>query len=120
MYRRLPKSEGNTLGVMFRDKVSQQDIAAMQKDLEEIIAQHGHARVLVRYDNLDKVDPGAVLQDLKMLGTYIRDLERVAIIGDGQWHERIARWSDLIAEARVFRPNELSLAWEWTQEKTPV
>jgi hypothetical protein len=114
MYRRLPHSEGDTLGARFQGTVTQEDVAKMQADLKDIIARYGRARLLVRFDALGDAEPGAIWQDLKMLGDYVRYIDRLAIVGDSEWHARAARMSRIFTEARVFHPHELSMAWDWT------
>jgi hypothetical protein len=118
MYRRLPDSEGNTLGFTVEGEVTQEDVRRMQDDIEELIAAHGEVSVLMRLDRMDEIALGAVWQDLKMLGGYLRSLERVAVVGDPDEHRWVSQVSNLLADAKLFHPHELPEAWQWVRGRT--
>lgn len=115
MLRKLPESSGAVLGYEVTDEVTQQDVAEMQADIEGSLADHDEVRLVIRVDGLDRVEPAAVWQDLRMLQDYIRSVERVAVIGDERWHELASKAGEVVAETETFPPTEADRAWTWAR-----
>lgn len=64
---------------------------------------------------LERVSPGAAMQDALLLLRHRRTLARCAIVTDVAWVVRLARWSALVLpfELEVFSLGERSKAAEW-------
>jgi uncharacterized membrane protein len=118
MYRKLPKSAGNTLAYALEVELSEEDVQNIQAELSAAIEQHGSLRLLVRADGLDDIEPWAVWQDLKMAPDYMRHIERLAVVGDRRWHDWVAKLSNSFADAAYFEPAEATRAWQWLGNPT--
>jgi hypothetical protein len=117
MYRKLPDSEGNVLGIVVQDEVSQEDVRRIQEDMKQVIADHGAVRLLVHLDRMEDVEPSAIWQDLKMMGDYLSSIERIALVADDEvqgWARTSYLWSD----AKLFHPDELPVAWQWVEDRS--
>jgi hypothetical protein len=104
MYRKLPKSAGNTLAYALEVELSEEDVQNIQAELSAAIEQHGSLRLLVRADGLDDIEPWAVWQDLKMAPDYM--------------HDWVAKLSNSFADAAYFEPAEATRAWQWLGNPT--
>jgi hypothetical protein len=73
----------------------------------------------VRDGRLSGADPSAVWQDLKFTPTYVKDLERFAVVVDKRWHEVVAELSDKLgfADAEFFEISQLDEAWDWIRDE---
>jgi hypothetical protein len=117
MYRKLPDSEGNVLGIVVQGEVSQEDVRRIQEDMKQVIADHGEVRMLVHLDRMEDVEPAAIWQDLKMIGDYLSSIERIALVADEEvqgWARTSYLWSD----AKLFEPDELPVAWQWVEDRS--
>jgi hypothetical protein len=117
MYRRLPDSEGDVLGVVVEGEVTQDDVRRIQGELQQVIDEHGSVKLLVRLDRMEGVTPSAIWQDLKALGDYLTGIDRLALVTD----EEVQGWARsayLWADAKLFHPHELPEAWRWVEGRT--
>jgi hypothetical protein len=116
MYRKLPESSGRVLGYVIEDRLTRDEVEEMQEQLRAAMDRHGSVRLLVRAAEMEVVEPSAVWQDLKMTPDYVRNIERLAIVGDERWHEWAAKLTDTVAQARFFEPAAMDQAWTWVGE----
>jgi hypothetical protein len=117
MYRKLPESSGRVLGYVIEDRLTRDEVEQMQQELRVAMDRHGSVRLLVRAAEMEDVEPSAVWQDLKMTPDYVRNIERLAVVGDERWHEWAAKLTDTVAEARFFEPAAMDRAWTWLREE---
>jgi hypothetical protein len=119
MYRKLAESSGSTLGYEFEGRISEDDVEAVTTELERAIEEHGKARLLIVFDDLEGVEPKAIWEDLKFTPRYLTDVERFAFVGDEEWHEWVTAMAEKIsrAEARFFTPDDLVQAWAWIRDE---
>jgi hypothetical protein len=75
-------------------------------------------RLLIRLEDMEGIEPAAVWDDLRLSADLLGQLERVAIIGDADWHDLVATLSDPIinGEARFFRAADDEEARRWVSE----
>ena len=116
MYRKLPESSGNVLGYSIEGRLTQESVEKMQAEMSVAMDQHGSLRLLVVTDRMDEVEPSAVWQDLKMTPDYVRNIDRLAVVGDARWQEWAAKLADTFAEAEFFAPEDIQQAWDWVRE----
>lgn len=86
--------------------------------MEGILKEHSPVSFLVDLQDLEGVDVGAALADLKFAMHHLKDMHRIAVIGDEKWTRRLASLPNPFPlEMRAFAEDEESSAWEWATER---
>ena len=109
------RSSDNLIGFHIEDKLTEQDVERYRTITEGAIHQFGSVRLLFSFDNLRKVTPEAIWEDLKFTTRYKDDIERVALVGNGALEAWISTAFDpvLRLEVKHFDKEEADQAWEW-------
>ncbi len=113
VYRRLSESTGNVLAYDLGVELTAEDVEGIQAELAAAIEEHDTVRLLVMADRLQAVEPAAVWRELGMTPELAAHVERLAVVGDGRWHDWVTTLSDTLAEAESFEPDALATALEW-------
>jgi hypothetical protein len=121
MVRPLPRSEGSLLGFRIEGTLTAADVGEMHRAFRDAVAVHGEASLLVEIGDLALPEPSAVLRDLRAMPEVLRDVRRLAVVGDGRWQAWAAGAANLLArgEARHFDAAELDTAWTWLRDGPP-
>jgi hypothetical protein len=77
------------------------DYELIRPALESFIAEHGTARILFDAEELEGWTPAAMWEDLKIGVHHISDIERIAIVVDRGWMEKLASLSGVFTKAQV-------------------
>ncbi len=96
MLTKLDQSKGNVLGYEMEGKVTEKEFEALSEEFKTAVAEHGEVRLLVRIPEIPGVEPGAMLEDLK-LAPYASDIERYAIVSD----INAAGWAESLGNALI-------------------
>jgi len=119
VYRKLERSEGPVYGMELEETFTEEDMEAIESDLDEIIAEHGEVRLLARFDEgVPRPELEAIVEDLAYGFDHIDDVERYAVVSEGTLTEWVAKAEDAVfdADIRQFDPDEEERAWEWVEE----
>ena len=83
--------------------------------LDAFIEQHGSARILFDAGELSGVTPAAVWEDLKLGIHHRSDIDRIAIVADGGWIEKLATLAGSMSKItlRVFDHASIDEAKAW-------
>lgn len=82
--------------------------------MEGILRDHKPVSFLVDLQDLEGVDIGAALADFKFGIGHIKDIHRIAVIGEEKWTRRIAALPNPFSlEMRAFAEDDESEAWDW-------
>ena len=85
--------------------------------LETILAETSPISILVDIHDMDGVEPGAMLADLKFGLSHLRSFRRMAMVGDAKWIHHLAKIPNPFpVEIKAFDEDEESSAWEWLRE----
>lgn len=118
-----PKTEhppANAMGFTLTGTLHDEDYKKLVPMVDEAIARHGPTRLLVRLHDFDGWDARAAIDDLKFAVNHYRDIERIALVGEKNWHELLAMIAGPFTAARIrfFGPDELDVAWNWLDEES--
>jgi hypothetical protein len=115
MYRRTSDNGGDVLGYRLSGRLTEVEVKEIQREMDAAIEEHGKVRVLCEMGDFSGADPSAVWQDMKFTPTYVKDLERFALVGDKRWHKVVTELSDKLgfADAEFFEVSQLEEAWDW-------
>lgn len=86
--------------------------------VEAAIAKAGKIRLLARFEDFQGWDLHAAWDDFKFGVSHYADFERIAMIGDRDWQEWMARFCRPFtkAEVKYFAEAEADAAWAWLGE----
>jgi hypothetical protein len=85
--------------------------------LEEMLSEASPISVMVEVVDLEGVEPGALLSDLKFGLTHLKSFHRMALVGDNPWLDRITRIPNPFpVEVRAYHEKDRHEAWDWLQE----
>ncbi|MDA0766571.1 MAG: STAS/SEC14 domain-containing protein [Verrucomicrobia bacterium] len=95
-------------------KITTAEYRTFLTSLETILADCSPISLLVDLDDLEGVQLGAMMADLKFGLTHLKSFRRMALIGDNKWIHRIAGLPNPFPiEIKAFPEGEESDAWEW-------
>lgn len=116
MLKKLDDGAGNVLGYEVKEKLTEKEFKALSTEIKASVAEHGKIRLLLRMNEIPKMELGAVAEDLK-LAPYANDLERYAIVGDST----IVKWAEKLGdifvsgEVKHFEDSRYEEAWDWVR-----
>ena len=118
MIERISMEPPNLIAYIIDGDLSKQDVERVHRDLRRLFETHESIQLYLDIRALDTMSPQAVIEDLKLLPEYLRKLERVAIVGDKDWHAWFAKLSDAITRGkmRYFPPEEATRAQNWLRQ----
>lgn len=116
MFRKLGDGSDRVLAYRLSGTVTDRDVEEIKRDLASA-ASADKVRMLVEVDDVSGAEPAAVWEDLKATPRYIRDVERLAVVGDRRWQDWLTTLTDTlpIADAEFFEPAHRDDAWNWVQ-----
>jgi len=119
MFQFIPVHEGNMYALRVSGKLTSEDYQAFLPRLEELISEEEKISLLIELDDFHGAEL-AVLKDDLQFGTEHNDnFEKIAIVGDKQWHH----WMTLLStpfikgEVKYFNRAALQDAWDWLRIK---
>jgi hypothetical protein len=113
-------SDDHYLEIQLHGKLEKRDYELLVPEFETLLRQHGKLRLLVVLENFSGWTAGALWEDLKFEFRHFQDVERIAIVGEKNWHEAMAMFCKPFTTAAVkyFHLFELSDAREWLKKES--
>jgi hypothetical protein len=110
--------DGIILNVRASGKLAKEDYERFVPEFEKLIAQHGKIRVLFQMDDLHGWSATALWEDIKLDYKHFADIERIAMVGDKAWQEKMSFFCKPFTTAtiRYFGHHEMDRAREWVSE----
>lgn len=117
MFEKMSESTGNTLGYRAVGKITKEDYAFLNKEVEAMIAEAGSLRLLLDLEALEGEKIKAWGADLKFGHEFRKKIEKMAIVGDKKWQKGLAALADpfYAREAEFFHTADRDSAWAWLQ-----
>ena len=118
MFRKLTASSGNEVGFRVSGKLTDRDFREFIPQVEQLIDKNGRIRLLFELDDFHGWDLQAAWDDFKFSLKHLRDIERLAVVGDREWEEWMVRLAKPFAMSKVkyYDKHRLHEAWEWLRE----
>jgi hypothetical protein len=113
MIRKLTGVPVGVLAYEASGRLTREDVLVVQQDLQRDAA--AGRRLLIDITQMDDAGVDAIWQDVKGALTYVRRVDRMAVIGDQRWQHWITRASDVVPgiDARFFEPEQRIEASSW-------
>lgn len=116
----LAESSGNVLAVKASAKLTDADYKdTFIPRLEEVIAEHGKARLLFTFDeSFEGWEPRAMWDDASWGIRHLNDFEKIAMVGAKKWVEWAVKLDAHFMKGtiRTFDRDQLDSAREWIKE----
>ena len=112
------KNKTKSLGFTLSGTLHDNDYKKLVPMIDAAIERHGPARLLVRLHDFQGWDAQAAIDDIKFGASHYNTIERIALVGEKDWHELLAMLAKPFtkAEVRYFNSDEIDHAWDWLDE----
>ncbi|MGB6222178.1 STAS/SEC14 domain-containing protein [Haloferula sp.] len=95
-------------------KVTTEEYKHFLSHIEAILAKHSPVSFLVNFEDLEGVELGALIKDTKFGFTHIKDIKRMALVGDSKWIKRLTSLPNPFSlEIKSFDEDQEHQAWNW-------
>ncbi len=120
MIRKLPESEGATMGVEVVGKVDSQEEQKWIEIFDKLIEEHGRVNILILLDGKLHYDMDAMYADLKWTFKHLKNINKIAIVSNSKvlgWLVTIDSPFGKIAgiSEKHFEISHLQDAWSWAK-----
>lgn len=119
MIKILDSDYEDTIAIKIAGELVQEDYARVVPYIEDRIEKEGSINFYCELEDFEKIEPGAVWKDLKFDSKHYDDFTRVAIVGDKQWMDWMAKFAKPFTTAQVmyFDDDKKQEAWNWVMKK---
>jgi hypothetical protein len=109
---------GKLLSVHVSGKVMATDFEHIAPEFDRLVGAHERLRVLFDMRGLTGWEPRAIWEDAKFGVKHFADIERIAIVGEKEWHHRMVAFCKPFTRAtlRYFEQGAADKARLWLTE----
>jgi hypothetical protein len=113
------ENDGKILVVYVSGKLVIADYENFVPEFERLVRQHGKLRVLFDMTSLHGWEVGAMWEDTKFAIKHFSDIERLAMVGEKKWQQRMATFCKPFTKATVqyFDHTDAAEARKWLAEE---
>ncbi|MCB1562924.1 MAG: STAS/SEC14 domain-containing protein [Alphaproteobacteria bacterium] len=110
--------QGRILHGVITGKLEKEDYDLFVPEAERLIEQYGKIRVIAELVDFKGWSAGALWEECKLAYHHLKDVERMAMVGDKTWEKGIAIFMKPFvgAKLRYFDVSERQAALEWIQD----
>jgi hypothetical protein len=100
--------------IALNGKVTTEDYRVFLGSMEDILTKHSPISFIVNFDGMDGVELGAMAADTKFGFAHLKDIKRIALVGDSKWTKRLTSLPNPFSlEIKSFDEDEENDAWDW-------
>ena len=116
----IENNSGNILELDVSGKFVASDFQSLEATFQKLVKQYGKIRVLFRMQDFHGWEPVAFWDEVKFDLKHLRDIERLALVGDKQWEKFLGVFGRPFtsAEIRYFDKSALAEARAWLELST--
>lgn len=114
------ETQGNILHGIITGKIEKEDYDLFVPEAERLIDQYGKIRVIAELVDFKGWTAGALWEECKLAYHHLKDVERMAMVGDKAWEKGLAAFMKPFTGAKLkyFDVSQRQKAFEWITEKT--
>ena len=115
MHELLDFPDPNLFGVELSDTLTEEDYEVFASDLKNHLEQHTTTRALFVMNDVDDWEPAERWEDLAFDIRHLRDLDKVAIVGDDLWETWLEKVELLfpMSTVRTYAAEDREEAIQW-------
>lgn len=119
MFRKLGETRGNVLACRFGGIVTDAEFKQFASEAKRLIADHGKIRLLILVDYPQDFEPRAAWDDILFWIKHVREIERLAIVGQSSWEKHMEPIERLLlhSQVRYYNASHLEDARAWLNER---
>jgi hypothetical protein len=116
------EQDGKLLLVRLSGKLVAADYEHFVPEVDAQIAKHGKIRMLIEMHDFHGWSAGALWEDTKFTLRHIREIERLAFLGEKKWHKGMATFCRPFTKAEIqyFDMGHLDEARTWLLQELAV
>jgi len=109
---------GRVMEVNLHGKLGREDYYRFIPDTEKMIREHGRLRLLVTMHDFHGWEANALWEDIKWNAKHFHQIERMAVVGERNWHKLMTGFYKpfTTAAVRYFTLDQLDAARAWINE----
>ena len=115
MIQKLKGSSGKEIGFKFSGELTDKDYKGFVAEVEAIISEQAQIRLLMIVDYPQDFDLKAAWDDFVFWIKHIKDIERLAIVGQKEWE----KWFGILekpfihTKVKYYKRSNIKDAWNW-------
>lgn len=116
MFNHVKSVQDNVLNLVIKGKVTTEDYQHLYPVLEDHKNRYGNLRFLLEIEDFHWTDARAVWEDIKMDGSYLGNVEKIAVLTHEEWIKNSSQDMSVITphmEVKIFKPTEREQALDW-------
>jgi len=117
MHTILDSPDQNIYGIELSDTLTEDDLEGLLDHIEEPLEKYTTVRFLFKVDDVDGWDPEERWEDLAFDLRHVRDVDKIAILGDDMWEPLVDKIHFMFPESHVesFEDDDEDDAWSWVR-----
>lgn len=115
MLEELNRRDGNIVGFKITGRFTGVQMKAFADRVDAVVAESGPVRLLVELEDFRGIELDVLWEKAKFAFAHLRDIERMAVVGDRLWEEWWVKMAGALlrAETRYFDETDIDAAWAW-------
>ncbi|MCB9973633.1 MAG: STAS/SEC14 domain-containing protein [Rhodospirillales bacterium] len=112
------ETQGKLLHGIVTGKIEKEDYDLLVPEAERLINRYGKIRIFVELVDFKGWSAGALWEECKLAYHHLKDVERMAMVGDKIWEKGIALFMKPFVGAKLkyFDVSDRSAAMDWINE----
>ncbi len=109
------ENNGKILDVGLVGTLEKEDYPRLIREFRRLVALHAKIRVLLDMSRFQGWDAGALWEEIKFDLQHLKEMERLAVVGEKRWQHAIAGFAGAVfpAATRYFDESDAAQARAW-------
>ena len=118
MFTKLEKSSGDVIGFQVSGVIKRKDYKVLDSEVEALLNEYDKMNCLLYFKDFIWEVVTAWGKDTGFGLKYGSRINKLAIVGEKKWQEKIAKWATPFYgdNARYFHTEDIDTAWDWLRE----
>ena len=114
----IPSHDSQTIAFEVIGKATKEDLQKLEQAIEEQFSKDQPFNAYAIMEQAELPTPKALLEEVKIDMKRWRQYNKLAVISEKNWLEKITNLSDFLPgiKAKHFNMNEMEQAWNWIKE----
>lgn len=104
-----------TLEILIDGQITLESMTRLKKTIEYKAKEWGQLNILERYVTMDRIDPRAIWEDLRLYAQNRKSINKVAIVSDKNWVKNVGRLISpfVRVDVQTFSNADIQTARRW-------
>lgn len=112
------KTHDNVIALKVKGKIDKNDYDKILPLIDLMVKRHNKLNGYAEVHELDGITAKAIWEEIKADIKYLNNFNKVAVVGDATWKEKLTKAADIIPsiESRYFDFNQKDQAIDWVNK----